>query len=151
MKTWNFNSKSNPKLIGQKLKAAFGSGSGFVFKMDPGTNDSVTFKVHKSMAAYGYGVLNDIRVNGKLSKTGHKNETKLEISFANHFLTPVHLAIVFVLGLSAIIVGIIHNSNMYLYGGLIFVVGIASWFNVRRKSAKDIEKYKTLISGIIEE
>ena len=150
MKTWNFSSKSNPKEIGQKLDAAFGPAGGFVFKMDQGKNDSVTFKVHKSMAAYGYGVLNDIRVTGKLSKTGHKNETKLEISFANHLLTLLHLSIFFGLGLSAIIVGIIHNSNMYLFGGLILVVGIALWFHVRKNAIRDIKKYKTLISGILE-
>ncbi len=150
MKAWNFKVKSNPQEIGQKLDAALGSGHGFVFKMDPGTNDSITFKVRKRSLNYlNFIRENQIIVNGKIFGTDTENETAIKISFTQHFLIRLYVFVFVSLGLLAIVFGISSNAIL-LYGGVLFLIGIALWFDVRKNSEKNIQKYKTLISGILE-
>ncbi len=104
MKAWNFKVKSNPQEIGKKLDSALGSAGGFVFKLDTGTNDSVTFKVRKRSLNYlNFIRENQIIVNGKIFETDTENETDLEISFTQHFLTILYVSFFVGLGLMAII------------------------------------------------
>jgi len=149
MKAWNFKVKSNPQEIGKKLDSALGSVGGFVFKMDPGTNDSITFKVRKRSLNYlNFIRENQIIVNGKLLETDAENETDIEISFTQHFLTILYVSFFVSLGLLSIIVGISRNAIL-LYGGILLVIGIALWIDVRKNSERNIQKYKTLISEIL--
>ena len=150
MKAWNFKVKSNPQESIKKLNSAFGSADGFVFKMDHDKNDSVTFKVRKRSLNYlAYIRENQIVVNGKILKTDTENETNLEISFSQHFLTILYVSIFVSLGLLAIILGRSSNAAMYLFGGILLAIGIALWIDVQKNSKKDIQKYKTLISEIL--
>jgi hypothetical protein len=151
MKAWNFKVKSNPQEILKKLDDTLGSVNGFVFKMDHDKNDSVTFKVRKRSLNYlAYIRENQIVVNGKILKTDTENETDLEISFTQHFLTILYVSFFGSLGLLAIILGISSGATMYIYGGILLAIGIALWIDVQKNSKRDIQKYKTLISEILE-
>lgn len=149
MQTWNFKVKSNRQEISKKLDSALGPVSGFVFKIESGTNDSVTFKVRKRSLNY----LNFIRENqiilrGKIFETD-TDETDLKISFTQHFLTILYVSFFMALGLLAIILGI-SKSQIILFGGILLVIGIALWIDVRKNSERNIQKYKALISEILE-
>ncbi len=151
MKAWNFNVKSNPQKIIKKLHSALGSVDGFVFNMNHDKNDSVTFKVRKRSLNYlNFIRENQIIVNGKILKTDTENETDIEISFTQHFLTILYVSFFWSLGLFAIIFGINSRATMYIYGGILLAIGIALWIDVRKNSERNIQKYKTLISEILE-
>ena len=147
MKAWNFKVKSNPQEIIEKLDDALGSVKGFVLKMDNDRNDSLTFKLRKR--ALTYIRYNQIIVNGKILKTETENETDLEISFSQHFITILYVSFFWSLGLIAIILGISSSATMYIFGGILLVIGIALWIDAQKNFKKDIQKYKALISEIL--
>jgi len=147
MKAWNFKVKSNPQEIIEKLDDALGSVKGFVLKMDNDRNDLLTFKLRKR--ALTYIRYNQIIVNGKILKTETENETDLEISFSQHFITILYVSFFWSLGLIAIILGISSSATMYIFGGILLVIGIALWIDAQKNFKKDIQKYKALISEIL--
>ena|SRR5674476_1459774 len=148
MKEWNLIVKSNPQEIIKKLDSTLGSVDGFVFKIDKNRNDLVTFKVRKRASMYSG--FNLIIVNGKILKTDTKNETDLEISFSRHFMIILYISIFFGLGLLAIMVGISSSATMYIVGGILLAIGIALWKEQQKSFKKNIQKYKKLISEILE-
>ncbi len=150
MKTWNLKVKSNPQEISKKLDSGLGTIGGFVFRMDTGTKNSVIFKVRKRSLNYlNFIRENQIVVNGKILETDSENKTDIEITFSHHFLTMLYVSFFVGLGLLAIILGISNRATM-LYGGISLLIGIALWIDVRKNSERNIRKYKTLISEILE-
>jgi len=151
MKKWNFKVKSSPKGVINKLDSALGSNKGFVFNIDYDKNDSAIFNIHKRVH-YPDQILhrNRIIVNGKVLKTDVKNETNVEISFAQHFVMILTIYISFGLALFAIISGIISGVITYILGGILLTLGLVLWIAVRQKFESDIQKYKTFISEILE-
>lgn len=151
MKTWNFKVKSNPQEIIKKLDSALGPADGFVFNMDHDKNDSVTFKVRKRVL-YGPQIIfrNHIIVNGKMVKSDTENETEVEISFTQHFLTKLDASVYLGFGLIIIILGISRSAILYIPGGILLAIGIALWIDVQKRFGRDIQKYKILISEILE-
>jgi hypothetical protein len=152
MKTWNFKVKSNIQEIVKKLNSAFGLGDGFVFNMGHDKNDTVTFKVRKRVLYAATQILlhNKIIVNGRMLKTDTENETYVKISFTQHFLVPLYVSIFWGFGLFAIILGISSSAAMYIPGGILLAIGIALWIDVQKKFERNIQKYKVLISEILE-
>ncbi|WP_245799960.1 DUF423 domain-containing protein [Zobellia uliginosa] len=153
MKLWNFKVKNNPNEISTKLESAL-TPVGFVFNTNRDENNSITFKVRKRILYAWYMVFqNWTIVNGKLLKTDTENKTDVEISFNQHFLIKliVFTHIFLVLGLLiAIIAGINSSPSIYMFGAIVLALGIALWIGVQKKFEKDIQKYKTLISEILE-
>jgi len=155
MKTWNFKVKSNPQEIIKKLDSAFGSVDTLVYKIEHNKNDSVAFKVRKRVQDAN-AIIHDNQtiVNGKMLKTDVKNETDVEISFTQHFLRILFVSIYLVFGLLLIILAIIlaisSSVAIFIVGGVLLAVGIAIWIDVQKRFEKDIQKYKTLISKILE-
>ena len=152
MKVWNFKVKSNSQEIIKKLDSAFGSINGFVFNVKNENNDSVKIKIRKRILyAFQTVLRNHIVINGKMTKMNTKNETNVEISFNQHFLNTLEVSILLVLGLLAIIFGIINSSaTMYIFGGIFLVVGIAGLIWVKKEFARNVQQYKTLLSEILE-
>ena len=154
MKKWNFKVKSNVQEIIKKLDSTLGSVNGFVFNIDNGKNDSVTFKVRKrGLYAFYLMFINKVIVNGKILKKDTENETNIEISFTQYFLWKLIIFTHMFLGfgfLIAIISKIDSSAFMYITGGILLAVGIVLWITVQKKFKKDVQEYKTLISGILE-
>lgn len=151
MKTWNFKVKSNPQEIVKKLDSAFGSVDGMVFNMEHDKNDSVVFKVRKRIQD-AFAVIHDNQtiVYGKILKKDIENVTDVEISFTQHFLRIVYVSIYLFFGLLAIFLGISGSAAIFIIAGLLIATGIAIWVDVKKRFKKDIQKYKTLISEILE-
>ncbi len=154
MKKWNFKVKNNIQEIIKKLDSTLGSADGFVFNIDNGKNESVTFKVRKrGLYAFYIMFVNKIIVNGKILKTDTENETNIEISFTQYFLWKFIIFTHIFLGLGFLIVlisGISSSAYMSIYAGIFLAVGIVLWIAVQKKFEKDIQEYKTLISEILE-
>ncbi|NAY90410.1 DUF423 domain-containing protein [Muricauda sp. JGD-17] len=154
MKAWNFEVKNNPKEISKKLKSALGPDNGFVFDMENNENNSLTFKVRKRILFVWYMAFqNWTIVNGKLLKVNTENKTNIEIHFNQHFLMSLVIFTHIALGLGlliAIISGISGSGSIFILGGMILALGIILWIAIQRKFEKDIEEYKSLISGILE-
>ena len=151
MKTWNYKVKSIPHEIIKKLDSALGYVNGFVFNIDDAKSDSLTFNVRKRILNPLQIILyNKIKVNGKILKTDSENETNVEVSFSQHFLTILYVSVFFGFGLVALIYGLVSGATMYLLGGILLLVGIILWIDVKKRFKRDIQKYKTLISEILE-
>ncbi len=154
MKKWNLKVKNNPKEIGKKLESALGSVNGFVFNMGHDKNNPVTFKLRKRVLYAWYMIFqNWTTVNGRLLKMNTENKTNVEISFNQHFLIKLIIFTHLFLGLAllfAIILGINSSAFIYIIGGILLVIGIVLWIAVQKKFEKDIQKYKTLISEILQ-
>lgn len=151
MKAWKFKVKSNSQGIIKKLDSALGSADGFVFNTDQVKNDTITFKLRQRVLyAYQMILRNKIIVNGKIINTDTENETDVEISFTQHFLISLYVSIFWCSGLLAIILGLIISATMFILGGILLGVGIALWFYVQKRFESNMQKYKTLISEILE-
>ena len=154
MKSWNFKAKSNPKEISEELESALGSLKGFVFKINHDENNSVTFKARKRILYAWYMIFHNWTVvNGKLLKVDSENSTNVEIYFTQHFLIKLIIFTHIFLGLGfmiSIISGINSSTSMYIIGVILLALGIILWIAIQKKFSKDIQKYKVLISEIIE-
>jgi hypothetical protein len=151
MKAWNFKTESNPTDISKKLESKLGLDKGFVFSVD---NDKkkITFKIRKRIL-YGWywAYQNWTIINGKLLKIDTEDKTNVEISFNQHFLIRLIMFTHIFLGLLiAIISGISNSNSLYIFGGIILVLGVFLWVALQRKFERDTQKYKTLISEILE-
>lgn len=154
MKAWSFNAESNPTDISKKLESKLGSDNGFVFSVDNDTKKSITFKIRKQIL-YGWywAYQNWTIINGKLLKIDTEDKTHVEIYFNQHFLIRLIMFTHIFLGLGlliAIISGISNSNSLYIFGGIILVLGVFLWVTLQRKFEKDTQKYKTLISEILE-
>lgn len=154
MKTWNFKVNSNPKEISKKLESALGAVDGFVFNINREKNNSMSFRVRKRVLYAWYLVFqNWTIVNGELLKNDTENKTNVVIAFNQHFLIRLIIFTHIFLGLGfliAIISGISSNASMYIVGGALIAIGIVLRIAVQKKFKKDVQKYKTLISEILE-
>jgi hypothetical protein len=152
MKRWNFKAQSNPQTILKKLEGALGPVNGFIFNVDSNKTDSVTFKVRKRVLYVSQIIFhNKIIVNGNMLKTDVDNETNVEINFNQHFLTALHILIWLGAGIILTIAGIYNNvSLLYVLGGISLIIAFAIWLVVQKKFDENTQKYKTLISGILE-
>lgn len=154
MKTWKFKVNSNVQEIIKKLGSTLGAAEGFVLNINGNKNDSATFKLQKrGLYAFYLAFINKITVNGKILKTDAANETNVEIAFTQYFLWKLVIFTHVLLGLGfliTIISGINSSASMYIFGGIILVIGIVLWIAVQKKFKRDIQEYKTLISGILE-
>jgi hypothetical protein len=154
MKAWNFKTESNPTDISKKLESKLGLDNGFVFSVDNDKKNSITFKIRKRIL-YGWywAYQNWTIINGKLLKIDTEDKTNVEISFNQHFLIRLIMFTHIFLGLGlliAIISGISNSNSLYIFGGIILVLGVFLWVALQRKFEKDTQKYKTLISEILE-
>jgi hypothetical protein len=154
MKAWNFKTESNPTDISKKLESKLGLDNGFVFSVDNDEKKSITFKIRKQIL-YGWywAYQNWTIINGKLLKIDTEDNTNVEISFNQHFLIRLIMFTHIFLGLGlliAIISGISNSNSLYIFGGIILVLGVFLWVALQRKFEKDTQKYKTLISEILE-
>ncbi|WP_273277023.1 DUF423 domain-containing protein [Maribacter polysiphoniae] len=153
MKKWNFKVKSNPKEIGQNLESELKSVDGLVFNLKRDRKNAIKFKMRKRIQYAWYLIyLNNVIVDGKLSKTDIENETDVEILFSQHFLwklvifTYAFLILGLLIGL---ILGKISGVSTYLFGVLIIAMGILLWNTVQKKYQRNVQEYKTLISEIL--
>ena len=82
MKKWNFKVKSNPNAISRNLESSLGSINGLVFKTNSDNSNFISFKIRKRLL-YAWYIFyhNNVIVNGRLSKSGSKNETNIDIYF----------------------------------------------------------------------
>ena len=154
MKAWNFKTESNPTDISKKLESKLGLDNGFVFSVDNDEKKSITFKIRKQIL-YGWywAYQNWTIINGKLLKIDTEDNTNVEISFNQHFLIRLIMFTHIFLGLGlliAIISGISNSNSLYIFGGIILVLGVFLWVALQRKFERDTQKYKTLISKILE-
>ncbi len=154
MKAWNFKVESNPTDIIKKLESKIGSNNGFVFNVDNDKNNSIAFKIRKRILYVWYWAFqNWTIINGKLIKIDAKKETNVEISFNQHFLIRLITFTNIVSGfglLIATISGVFNNTSLYIFGGIILALGIFLWIAMQKKFKKDTQKYKSLISEILE-
>ncbi|CAZ97414.1 Conserved hypothetical membrane protein [Zobellia galactanivorans] len=153
MKKWNLKVKSNPQEISQNLKSALESVDGLMFNLNHDKKNSIKFKMRKRIQYAWYLIyINNVVVDGKLSKTEIENETDVEILFSQHFLwklvifTHVFLVLCIVI---AIILGKISSASAYLFGAGILAIGILLWITVQKKYERNVQEYKTLISKIL--
>lgn len=154
MKSWSFITNNNPNEISNKLESALGTYKGFVFNINRNENNSITFKIRKRVLYAWYMIFqNWTIVNGKLLKTDTENKTNVDIYFTQHFLITliIFTHILLVLGcLISIFLGKNNETSIYILGGLFLALGIIIWIAIQKKFHKDINKYKTLISEILE-
>jgi len=154
MKKWNFKVESNPKQISTKLESALKPVAGFVFDLNHDKNDSITFKLRKRILYAWYLLINNsIILNGKISKSSSKNDTEVEITFTQHFLSKLIIFTHVFIGLGLLIVilsGVSSKSYFFIAGGVSLGIGILSWFAVQKRFNKNVQEYKTLISDILQ-
>ena len=154
MKTWNLQVENSPNEIIKKLESSLGHVSDFVLKMNSNRKDFVKFKIRKRvLLAFEINAQNNIVVSGEISKANDKNETDVDISFTEHPLSKLLIYGHIILGLLFLMLLILKassNSYMLLIGGILIVIGILLGLHLKRNFDRNVQEYKTLISGILE-
>ncbi len=150
MKNWNLKIKSDPQDVSNNLESTFKSVDGLLFDINRSEKNSIKFKMRKRILyAWYLPYVNSIIVNGKLLPTDNQNGTHIEILFNQHFLWKLIIFIHIVLGLgflTALILDENSNAYYYVFGAIIFGLGIFLWVKVQKKYERNIQEYKTLIS-----
>jgi small-conductance mechanosensitive channel len=154
MKAWRFKLKRSPIEISEKLDSELRSIGGFVFNMNHENNTSVTFKIRKRFLYVWYlAFQNWTVVKGELLNKGPENETNVKITFNQHFFIRVivftHIILVFGF-LLAIISGINVSTSLVILVVTLLILGIVLWLAIQRKFEKDVQKYKTLMTDILD-
>lgn len=154
MKKWNFQTKSSPKEITERLESSLGRSKMFVLNMNSDKKNLVNFKIRKRvLAAFGTISQDQILVKGRISKGDTSEETGVEISFTQHpiltFLLYGHL--ILGLGLLAgMFFKISNNSYIFIVGGILLAIGVLFKLHQQREFDKNVQDYKKLISEILE-
>ena len=151
---WNFEVSCNPKEVSERLEFALGTVYGFVINISHEKNNSISFRVRKRILyAWYMAFQNWTIVNGELLKNDMESKTNVKIIFNQHFLIRLIIFTHIFLGLSfliAIISGISSNASILIVAGILLAIGIVLWIAVQKKFRKDVQKYKILISEILE-
>ena len=152
MKVWNLKVKSDSQEIIRKLNSAFGSVNGFVLDIENNSKNSVTFKVRKRILyAFQTILRNHIIAKGKIRHPKTENETDIEISFKQHFLNTLEVSVFFILGLLAIIFGIISsNPTASISGGIFLGIGIVLLIFIQKQFKRNIQEYKKLFTEVLD-
>ena len=155
MKEWNLKLKCDVQEIITKLDSSFGSADGFLFNIDKNKSDPVTFKLRKrGLYAFQILLLNRITVNGKILRSEREKETEVEILFTQDLFTKliifIEISVGLGLSLTALILGIESNPYLFIAGVIVSMIAIGVWFDVKHRSRINIQKYKKLISDILE-
>lgn len=153
MKKWKFEVKNTPEEIISKLDSSLKAIGGFIFKTNQDKNDSLVFNFRKPVK-YPDQILhrNRINVQGKVLKTDAANKAIVEVSFSQHFLMILTVLSIVIFGfwLVVIISRINSLTSQLVFGGLLLLAAIVLWVAFRKKFEKDVQKYKVLISDILE-
>ncbi len=146
MKNLSFSKNGEPKKIVSKLKA----GTGFMFSTTQEA-DTVLFKL-RNRIQFAEQILhrNKVVVKGKVSKKAESNDSKVEITFHQHFLMSLTIIVFFSLSILLILIGLLGSPGMWIISGVFFVIGVILWIGIGQKFGKDIKQYKSLISDILE-
>jgi hypothetical protein len=152
MKNWKYKVQSSPQEVIDKLQSAFASASGFIFNVD---KDAASFMIRKPVI-YPDQILHRNRViaNGKISHTNPSTEhgADIDISFVQDFY--MKMTVFSIIVSAAILLALISRLSsgviIILLGAMILAVGIILWLALERKLQKDTQKYKTLITEVLE-
>lgn len=154
MKNWNFQVKSDPAEISEKLKSSFGSVNRFVLNLRTDNPHTVNFKIRKRLSPpFELTTQNNIIVKGEILKRDAENDTCLNVSFSHH---PLSLILIFghiILGLgflAGIYLEVNSNSYMLIVGGILLATGILFAMHLQKDFKKNVTDYKKLISEILE-
>ena len=154
MKNWNFQTKSSPKEITDRLESSLGRSKMFVLNMNSDKKNLVNFKIRKRvLAAFGTISQDEILVKGKISKGDTSNESDVKISFTQHPLLTFLLYAHLILGLgllAGMFFKISDNSYFFIVGGILLAIGILFKLHQQREFDKNVQDYKKLISEILE-
>ncbi|MDT0645434.1 DUF423 domain-containing protein [Zunongwangia sp. F260] len=153
MKAWNFQVKSSPKEIGEKLESSLGSAGKFVFDINDDKINSVRFKLRKRMLlGFELNSQNHLTVNGKILKAGTGNKADVNIHFTPHILSKLVIFANIILGLcflAAVILEVNSHSYMFIIGAIFLVTGILIALHLQRKFKEHVQEYKTLLSDVL--
>ena len=149
MENWKYKIQISPQEAIKKLESVLISSRGFDFNVD---DNSASFKIWKPVK-YPDQILhrNRLIVNGKILNSNTNNESDVEISFAQDFYMKMTVFSIIIFG--GILLGIISQASsgvvMYLYGGLVLILGTVLWKTLQKKLESDSRKYKELIAEIL--
>ena len=150
MKKWTTNLSQSPKEVLKLLESGFNSSSGFIFSSKILHNDSIGFKLHKTIH-FGEQALyrNKVVVMGHIEKNNDEAESKLSVQFKQHYLIVLTELVLTGFGISLIVAGLTYSIFFLLPGVLIFsVIAVLNiWSNKRLKI--HISQYKLLLSDML--
>lgn len=152
MKKWNFQAKSSPKEIFEKLESSLGRAH--IFALNKNSKNSMKFRIRKRFLV-GLDALNaqnKVILNGEIFQVDTENGSNVEISFTKHPILKwvVYLHIIFILGLlAALIFKSSSKMSIFIFGGILLAVGTLIWLHVEKEFDKNVQEYKALISEIV--
>lgn len=155
MATWNFKVNNSPKAVGETLAAALGSVNGLEFHLHTmsASPKSISFRMRKKILYAWYLVfMNSVVVNGQLTKRENTHETDVKISFNQHFLWKLVIFTYAVMGLSFLVMllqNVIDRGPAFIIIFVVVSIGLKLYKRVQKKYQKNIQEYKTLISGVL--
>ena len=152
MKNWKYLVQGNPKEVIDRLKTELVSANGFLFSVD---DESASFNIRKPVK-YPDQILHRNRIIAKgkalAGNVETDNRTHVEMTFTQDFYMRMTVFSVVIFGLTLILLITRFTSGVqtFLFAGIVFVAGAVLWKALQRKLERDTQKYKDLISKILE-
>lgn len=151
MKNWSFKINKEPQQIIEQLKSEISKSAAFTLNINEKENEVLSFNLRKRIQ-FGEQILhrNLVIVTGKIYRIDKENFSEVEIVFKENLLVIFSKIILFGLGLIAILTGLL-NSNSFIIPGIIFLaIWVVLWFSSNKKFKDNSEKYRVLISELLE-
>ncbi|PKP51939.1 MAG: hypothetical protein CVT92_11155 [Bacteroidetes bacterium HGW-Bacteroidetes-1] len=151
MKNLSFKINKEPQQIIEQLKSEISKSGTFTLNIKEEENEILSFNLRKRIQ-FGEQILhrNLVIVKGEISRIDRENCSKVDISFKQNPLVIISKIILFGLGLISILTGFLSSTSFIIPGIILLAIGFILWFSLNKSFKDNSEKYRVLLSELLE-
>ncbi|OFY50311.1 MAG: hypothetical protein A2W85_16300 [Bacteroidetes bacterium GWF2_41_31] len=151
MKNLSFKINKEPQQIIEQLKSEISKSGTFTLNIKEEENEILSFNLRKRIQ-FGEQILhrNLVIVKGGISRIDKENCSKVDISFKQNPLVIISKIILFGLGLISILTGFLSSTSFIIPGIILLAIGFILWFSLNKSFKDNSEKYRVLLSELLE-
>jgi len=151
MKNWSFKINKEPQQIIEQLKSEISKSRVFTLNIKEKENEILSFTFRKRIL-FGEQILhrNLVIVTGEIYRIDKENCSEVEIAFKQNPLVLISKIILFGLGLISILTGLLSSKSFIIPGIIFLVIGFVLWLYLNQIFKDNTEKYRVLLSELLE-
>ena len=151
MKDLSFKINKEPQQIIEQLKSEISKSGTFTLNIKEEKNEILSFNLRKRIQ-FGEQILhrNLVIVKGGISRIDKENCSEVDISFKQNPLVIISKIILFGLGLISILTGFLSSTSFIIPGIILLAIGFILWFSLNKSFKDNSEKYRVLLSELLE-
>ena len=151
MKNWSHKIKKDPQQIIEQLKSGISKSGAFTLNITEKEKEILSFNLRKRIQ-FGEQILhrNLVIVTGRIYRIDHENCSKVDFEFKQNPIVVISKIILFGLGLISILTGFLSSTLFIIPGIVLLAIGFILWLFLNKKFKANSEKYRVLLSELLE-